>query len=324
MFEEKDVILDARHVTRRFPAGKGRELTACNDVNLKLYRGKTLGLVGESGCGKSTFMRFLVWLDRPTEGEIFYRGQDITKLKGHELWENRQHIQMVFQDPSTSFNPKMKIRDIVCEPLLNYKRIRPSEKDATARRLLEMVELPGEFAGRYPHNMSGGQRQRVAIARALALEPEIIIMDEATSALDVSVQKTIIELITRLQREKGITIGFICHNLGLIQSFAHQVAVMYLGNIVEVMPGEGIEHNCRHPYTRALLASIFDTGMDFSKKIEPLSGEVPSPLDVPPGCPFQNRCEQCMEICRSQRPLLQELEPGHEVACHLYGKGGDQ
>ena len=231
---------------------------------------------------------------------------------------------MVFQDPSTSFNPKMKIRDIVCEPLLNYKRIKPSEKDATARRLLEMVELPGEFAGRYPHNMSGGQRQRVAIARALALEPEIIIMDEATSALDVSVQKTIIELITRLQREKGVTIGFICHNLGLIQSFAHQVAVMYLGNIVEVLPGEGIESSCKHPYTKALLASIFDTGMDFSKKIEPLSGEVPSPLDVPPGCPFQNRCDRCMEVCRKERPLLRELEPGHEVACHLYGKGGDQ
>ena len=324
MFDEKDLVLEAKHVTRRFPTNDGRELTACNDINLKMYKGKTLGLVGESGCGKSTFMRFLVWLDTPSEGEIFFHGKDITKLKGKELWETRQHIQMVFQDPSTSFNPKMKIRDIICEPLLNFGRIKPSEKDAKARELLEMVELPGEFADRFPHNMSGGQRQRVAIARAIALEPEIIVMDEATSALDVSVQKTIIELITRLQREKDITIGFIAHNLGLIQSFAHQIAVMYLGNIVEVMPGEGMEKICCHPYSKALLSSIFDTKMDFSKKIELIKGEAPSPLDVPVGCPFQNRCPHCMDRCRTEKPVLRELEPDHEVACHLFEKGDKQ
>ena len=316
-----ELLLEARHVTRRFPTASGRELVACDDVNLKFYRGKTLGLVGESGCGKSTFMRFLVWLDTPTEGEILYRGRDITKLKGRELHEMRQNIQMVFQDPSTSFNPKMKIRDIVCEPLLNYGRIRRSEKDKKARELLEMVELPGDFADRYPHNMSGGQRQRVAIARALALEPEIIVMDEATSALDVSVQETIIELVTKLQREKDITIGFICHNLGFIQSFSHQIAVMYLGNIVEVMPGDRMAEICCHPYAKALLGAIFDTKMDFSKKIDPIKGEPPSPLDVPTGCPFQDRCEYCMDLCRRQKPALQTLEPGHEVACHRYGRG---
>jgi len=322
MFNEKDLILEAKHVTRRFPAAGGRELTACNDINLKFYRGKTFGLVGESGCGKSTFMRFLVWLDRPTEGEIIYHGRDITKLKGRELWEERQHIQMVFQDPSTSFNPKMRVRDIVCEPLLNYGRIKPAEKDAKARELLEMVELPGDFADRYPHNMSGGQKQRVAIARALALDPEIIIMDEATSALDVSVQETIIELITRLQREKNITIGFICHNLGLIQSFSHQIAVMYLGNLVEIMPGEGMMDVCCHPYSKALLDAVFDTKMDFSKKIEPIKGEPPSPLDIPAGCPFADRCPECMEICTKERPLLRTLGPDHEIACHLdFGKG---
>jgi len=321
MFNEKELILEAKHVTRRFPAAGGRELIACNDINLKFYKGKTLGLVGESGCGKSTFMRFLVWLDKPSEGEIIYHGKDITKLKGKELHKNRQNIQMVFQDPSTSFNPKMKIRDIVCEPLLNYHRIKPSEKDATARRLLEMVELPGDFADRFPHNMSGGQRQRVAIARALALEPEIIVMDEATSALDVSVQKSVIELITRLQREKDITIGFICHNLGLVQSFSHQIAVMYLGNIVEVMPGENMAQVCCHPYSKALLDAVFDTKMDFSKKIEPIKGEPPSPLDVPTGCPFQDRCEKCMEICRKEKPRLTALSPEHEVACHLFAKG---
>lgn len=319
MFDEKDMILEARHVTRRFPASKGRELTACQDINLKFYRGKTLGLIGESGCGKSTFMRFLVRLDVPTEGEILFKGKDLTKLRGEELRQTRQHIQMVFQDPGGSFNPKMKIRDIICEPLMNFGRITASEKDAVARKLLDAVELPGEFADRLPHNMSGGQRQRIAIARALALEPELIVMDEATSALDVSVQKTIIELVVRLQKEKNIAIGFIAHDLGLIQAFAHQIAVMYLGSVVEVLPGEDVEKAC-HPYTRTLLHAVFDTKMDFTKKIESIDSEIPSPLDVPPGCPFQTRCEHCMERCRQVRPGLTERKPGHEVACHMFGR----
>ena len=320
MFDEKDLILEAKHVTRIFPAAGGKKLTACNDINLKFYKGKTLGIVGESGCGKSTFMRFLVSLDVPTEGEILFHGKDITKLKGEELRQNRQHIQMVFQDPAQSFNPKMKIKDIICEPLLNFKRITPAEKDATASKLLEMVELPAEMKDRFMHNMSGGQRQRVAIARALALEPEIILLDEATSALDVSVQKTIIELITKLQKEKDITMGFICHDIGLIQSFAHQIAVMYLGNIVEVMPGEDIGCNAKHPYTRALLDSVFDIRMDFSKKIESIESEAPSPLNVPKGCPFCDRCDQAGELCRSEKPRLTAIGEGHEVACHRYRK----
>lgn len=319
MFDEKDMILEARHVTRRFPASKGRELTACQDINLKFYRGKTLGLIGESGCGKSTFMRFLVRLDVPTEGEILFKGKDLTKLRGEELRQTRQHIQMVFQDPGGSFNPKMKIRDIICEPLMNFGRITASEKDAVARKLLDAVGLPGEFADRLPHNMSGGQRQRIAIARALALEPELIVMDEATCALDVSVQKTIIELVVRLQKEKNIAIGFIAHDLGLIQAFAHQIAVMYLGSVVEVLPGEDVEKAC-HPYTRTLLHAVFDTKMDFTKKIESIDSEIPSPLDVPPGCPFQTRCEHCMERCRQVRPRLTERKPGHEVACHMFGR----
>ena len=320
MFDEKDMILEAKHVTRRFPASGGRELTACNDINLKFYKGKTLGLIGESGCGKSTFMRFLVSLDKPTEGEIIFKGKDITKMKGEELRQNRQHIQMVFQDPSGSFNPKMKIRDIICEPLMNFGRIKASEKDAVARKYLEMVELPGDFADRYPHNMSGGQRQRIAIARAIALEPDIVVMDEATCALDVSVQKTIIELVVKLQKEKNICIGFIAHDLGLIQAFAHQIAVMYLGNIVEVLPGADVD-KAQHPYTQALLSAIFDTKMDFSKKIESIDSEIPSPLDVPPGCPFQTRCDRCMDRCRQERPKLVTIGEGHEVACHLFKEG---
>lgn len=320
MFEQDEVILEARHVTRHFPAAGGRTLIANNDVSLKLYRGKTLGLVGESGCGKSTFMRFLVSLDKPTEGEILFHGQDITKLHGQALRENRRHIQMVFQDPSASFNPKMKIRDIVCEPLLNFGLISKGERDAKCRELLELVELPGDFADRYPHNMSGGQRQRVAIARALALEPEIIVLDEATSALDVSVQKTVVELITKLQREKNIAFGFICHDIALVQSLAHQLAVMYLGNLVEVMPADRISTDACHPYTKALLGSIFDINMDFSKPIESIETEAPSPLDVPDGCPFRDRCEHCMEVCTKVRPTLTQVGDGHEVACHLFSK----
>ncbi len=317
MFDEKDMILEAKHVTRRFPASGGRKLTACNDVNLKFYRGKTLGLIGESGCGKSTFMRFLVRLDVPTEGEILFKGKDLTKLKGEELRQTRQYIQMVFQDPGGSFNPKMRIRDIICEPLMNFGRIKASEKDDVARKYLEAVDLSGDFADRFPHNMSGGQRQRIAIARAIALEPELIVMDEATCALDVSVQKTIIELVCKLQREKNISIGFIAHDLGLIQSFAHQIAVMYLGNIVEIIPGEDVD-KARHPYTQALLSAIFDMKMDFTKKIESIDSEIPSPLDVPPGCPFQTRCEHCTDICRRERPALKKVGEGHEVACHLF------
>ncbi|HCT92417.1 MAG TPA: peptide ABC transporter ATP-binding protein [Lachnospiraceae bacterium] len=320
MFDEKDMILESRHVTRRFPASGGRELTACQDINLKFYRGKTLGLIGESGCGKSTFMRFLVRLDVPNEGEILFKGKDLTKLKGEELRQMRQHIQMVFQDPGGSFNPKMRIRDIICEPLMNFGRIRASEKDAVARKYLAAVELPGEFADRFPHSMSGGQRQRIAIARAIALEPELIVMDEATCALDVSVQKTIIELVVKLQKEKNIAIGFIAHDLGLIQSFAHQIAVMYLGNIVEVLPAENLDKNAAHPYTRALMGAVFDVSMDFSKKIESIDSEAPSPLNVPPGCPFQDRCGRCMEVCRRVRPALTRLGPGHEVACHIFDK----
>ena len=305
MSEKREVILEAKHITRKFPASHGRTLLANDDINLKMYKGETLGLVGESGCGKSTFMRFLVSLDKPSKGEILYRGTDITKLHGEDLRQSRQNIQMVFQDPAFS--------------LMNFKRIKKSEKDAVCRKLLEMVELPGDFADRYPHNMSGGQRQRVAIARALALEPEIVVLDEATSALDVSVQKTVIELITKLQREKNITFGFICHDIALVQQVSHQIAVMYMGNLVETLPGSELSSKAMHPYTKALMGAVLDIHMDFSKPIESIESEAPSPLDLPKGCPFQGRCEQCMDICKKEKPQMTEVEPGHQVACHLYG-----
>ncbi|HIR93405.1 MAG TPA: ABC transporter ATP-binding protein [Candidatus Egerieimonas intestinavium] len=317
------ILLTAEHITKEFPASQGRTLTACNDINLNLYQGKTLGIVGESGSGKSTFVKMIVNILKPTQGRILYEGQDITKLKGEKLRQLRPKIQMVFQDTGTAFHPKMKVVDIVTEPLLNFGRIRRSEKAEKARELLRMVELPESYADRYPHSMSGGQRQRVGIARALALEPEIIVCDEATSALDVSVQDRIIELLVRLQREKGISFIFICHDVALVQSLAHQVAVMYLGNVVEVLPGNEVRTNAQHPYTKALLGAIFSTRMDFTKEIKSIESEAPSPLDVPEGCPFQNRCGQCMEICRQQRPQLMKIAEGHQVACHLFHGSGE-
>lgn len=315
------MILTAEHITKKFPASEGRTLTACNDINLDVYQGKTLGIVGESGCGKSTFVKMIVNILKPTEGKILYGGQDITKLKGEKLRRLRPKIQMVFQDPGTAFHPKMKVMDIVTEPLMNFRLIKRSEKEEKAKELLRMVDLPEDYVYRFPHSMSGGQRQRIGIARALALEPEIIVCDEATSALDVSVQDHIIELLVKLQKEKGISFIFICHDVALVQSFAHQVAVMYLGNLVEVLPGKEVRTNAQHPYTKALLGAIFSTRMDFTKEIKSIESEAPSPLNVPAGCPFQNRCSECMEICKKEKPELIQVSEGHKAACHKLKKG---
>lgn len=317
MYEIDKLVIEAKHITKRFPASGGRTLTACDDVSLNLYKGQTLGVVGESGCGKSTFMKTVVCLEKPTEGEVLFHGKDLIAMKGEELRKNRRNIQMVFQDPASAFHPRMRVREIICEPLLNFGLIKKREMGAVAQKYLEMVELPKEFADRYQHNMSGGQRQRVGIARALTLEPEVIVCDEATSALDMSVQQTIIELLVKLQKEKDIAIGFICHDMALVQQFAHQVAVMYMGNIVEVINGREVYENAKHPYTQALLGAVFDLHMDFSKEIESIDSEPPSPLDVPPGCPFQNRCSHCKAECGTKKPPLREIGPQHFVACHL-------
>ena len=293
-------------------------LTACDNVTLNAYAGQTLGIIGESGCGKSTLVRTILQIHPASGGEVIFDGQDILKLRGEAARQNRRKIQMVFQDPAAAFNPKMKVKEIVCEPLLNFGLIKKSEVDTKAAELLRMVELPEDFKDRYPHNMSGGQRQRLGIARALSLEPKIVVCDEATSALDVSVQEKICELLVRLQKEKGITYLFICHDLGLVDLMCHQIAVMYLGNIVEYIGyGRRISTEGMHPYTKALMKSVFKVDFKPGEKIEPLESEIPSPLDLPKGCPFQSRCGQCMEICRSEKPELKEVVPGHFVACHL-------
>lgn len=314
---EAPVLLEAKHVTKQFITSSGRPLLACDDVNLAVRKGQTLGIVGESGCGKSTFAKLIVQLIPPTRGEIIYGGRDITGLKGEELRQIRRKIQLVFQDPSTAFHSRMKVIDIVTEPLANFKLLKRGEKEIRAKELLRLVELPEDFIRRYPHDMSGGQRQRVGIARALALQPEIIVFDEATSALDVSVQDRIVGLLVRLQREKGISFVFICHDMALVQSLAHQVAVMYLGNIVEVLPGREVATGAAHPYTRAMLGAIFSTRMDFPKRTECIGSEAPSPVDLPTGCPFRNRCDRCMDICRRQKPELATIGENHQAACHL-------
>lgn len=318
MNAEAPVILQIKNLTKKFAAEGRKMLTACDNVTLNAYAGQTLGIIGESGCGKSTLVRTILQIHPASGGEVIFDGQDILKLRGEAARQNRRKIQMVFQDPAAAFNPKMKVKEIVCEPLLNFGLIKKSEVDAKAVELLRMVELPEDFKDRYPHNMSGGQRQRLGIARALSLEPKIVVCDEATSALDVSVQEKICELLVRLQKEKGITYLFICHDLGLVDLMCHQIAVMYLGNIVEYIGyGRRISTEGMHPYTKALMKSVFKVDFKPGEKIEPLESEIPSPLDLPKGCPFQSRCGQCMEICRSVKPELKEVVSGHFVACHL-------
>ena len=318
MNAEAPVILQIKNLTKKFAAEGGKMLTACDNVTLNAYAGQTLGIIGESGCGKSTLVRTILQIHPASGGEVIFDGQDILKLRGEAARQNRRKIQMVFQDPAAAFNPKMKVKEIVCEPLLNFGLIKKSEVDTKAAELLRLVELPEDFKDRYPHNMSGGQRQRLGIARALSLEPKIVVCDEATSALDVSVQEKICELLVRLQKEKGITYLFICHDLGLVDLMCHQIAVMYLGNIVEYIGyGRRISTEGMHPYTKALMKSVFKVDFKPGEKIEPLESEIPSPLDLPKGCPFQSRCGQCMKICRNEKPELKEVVPGHFVACHL-------
>ena len=316
MSDKCDVILEVNNISKEFKVSGNRVLTACNDINLKVIKGKTLGIVGESGCGKSTLARILIQLEEATCGEVIYEGENILSLNKKEKWNNRKKIQMVFQNSLESFNPKMKIIDILIEPLLNFGMINKKNKEEKAIKLLEMVELSSELLYRYPHNLSGGQRQRIGIARALAIEPEILICDEATSSLDVSVQNKIIKLLVKLQTEKGISIIFICHDIALVKSLSHQIAVMYLGNIVENLPSHKLNEQSLHPYTNMLLESVFSINMN--KKIEVINKKIDSSIGVKEGCIFANRCKYCKEICKIEQPNLKEISYNHEVACHLF------
>lgn len=270
MVEKKQPILKISQVTKQFNLHDSKKLTAVSNVSLELYKGECLGIVGESGCGKSTLASMITNLETVTCGRIIYNDKDITYLKGEELRQNRKDIQIIFQDTSGAFNPRMKVKDIVSEPLINFKIMNKAEVKAEAEKLLEMVGLKREYMNRYPHQLSGGEKQRVAIARAISLEPKVIVCDEATSALDVSTQEQIINLLVKLQKEKGLSYIFISHDLAVVRNISDRIAVMYDGKIVEVIDSDKLTTEAKNPYTRLLLSSVFSVKRRSSFEVEGL------------------------------------------------------
>ena len=322
----EDALLDVRNLVKDFQVRTGLfggvkgTLRAVDRVSFALRRGETLGLVGESGCGKTTTGRCILQLERATSGEILFEGQDLTRLGESELRPLRRRIQVIFQDPYSSLNPRMTIGQILAEPLAVH-RILP-DREARAERvqaLLRHVGLLPQHAQRYPHQLSGGQRQRVGIARALAMEPTLIICDEPISALDVSIQAQIINLLEDLQAEFGLTYLFIAHDLSVVRHISDRVAVMYLGRIAELADRQALYEEPLHPYTQALLSAvpIPDAAVEARRQRSVLRGEVPSPLDPPPGCVFHPRCPVAVSRCAVELPPLREIKPDHWAACHL-------
>jgi oligopeptide/dipeptide ABC transporter ATP-binding protein len=299
--------------------GKKNTVKAVDGISFQLQVGKTLGLVGESGCGKSTAGRAILNLDRATSGKVKYLGQDITQLKGKDLLSLRKDMQIVFQDPYSSLNSRMKVKEILAEPFQIHNLYSGTELTKQVELLLELVGLPKSSLEKYPHQFSGGQRQRIVIARAIALRPKFIVCDEPVSALDVSVQSQIVNLFKRLQKELGLTYLFISHDLSVVRHVSDQVAVMYLGKMVEMGDVQEIFANPRHPYTKALMSAIPlpDPAVQRNKVKIMLKGDLPSPLNPPAGCRFHTRCPFAMEKCMSQEPEWKETKSEHWVACHL-------
>ena len=318
-------LLEVKGLHMHFPISEGvllrrqvGEVKAIDGVDFSVQRGETLGLVGESGCGKTTTGRCILQLERPTAGSILYDGVDINTLSRPEMLALRRRIQVIFQDPYSSLNPRMKVGDIIGEPIKVHGLVPDAAKRvARVRELLSVCGLDPNFADRYPHEMSGGQRQRVGIARALALEPEFIVCDEAVSALDVSIQAQVINLLEDLRERFGLTYLFIAHDLSVVRHLCQRVAVMYLGRVVELADCDELFDNPMHPYTRALLAAVPvpDPAIEAGRAFQPVRGEVPSPINPPSGCVFHPRCTLAVESCREARPELRELRPGHWVAC---------
>lgn len=290
------------------------------DVNFDIYENEIVGLVGESGCGKSLIAKLLLHLEKKDEGKIFYRGTDLDTLTPLEMKKMRRKMQIIFQDPYASLNPKMTIQNIIGEPLDIHSLYKGKEKERRIEELLEQVGLNPDNKNRYPYEFSGGQRQRIGIARALAVEPEFIICDEPISALDVSIQAQIINLLKRLKPEKGLSYLFIAHDLSMVKYISDRILVMYLGHIVESGTSDEIYKNPLHPYTQALFSSIAYPDPDIEKKRVKivLNGEVPSILNPPKGCPFHPRCPKATNICREKVPIKKEISPNHFVNCHLF------
>ena len=320
-----DVLLDVQHLRKHFPVTKGLifdrtvgHVKAVDDVSFTIRRGEALGLVGESGCGKTTVARCILKLLEPTEGTILFDGQDLGAFDSTATRGFRRRVRAIFQDPYSSLNPRMTVRQTVGEPImLHSERVDKTSIDRQVHELLDVCGLPRAIAQRYPHEMSGGQRQRVGIARALALNPQFIVCDEAVSALDVSIQAQIINLLEDLQAEFGLTYLFIGHDLSVVRHLCHRVAVMYLGRLVELADCEALFENPRHPYTRALLSAIPvpDPAVEEGREHQVLPGEVPSPLNPPPGCVFHPRCSLAVDACRRQVPEPLEAAQNHWVAC---------
>ncbi|MET0567619.1 MAG: dipeptide ABC transporter ATP-binding protein [Hyphomicrobiaceae bacterium] len=316
-------VLEVKNLTKHFPVRKGllaratAKVHAVDGISFSIGDSETLGLVGESGCGKSTAGKLILKLIEPTAGEITLRGERIDAMSRGRMRERRRAMQVVFQDPYSSLNPRMRARDIVAEPLRNFESLLNSEIDERVAELFENVGLRRDQLGRYPHEFSGGQRQRLVIARALALRPKLIVCDEPVSALDVSVQAQVINLLIDLQKNFGLSYLFIAHDLAVVEHISHRVAVMYLGRIVELADKESLFAAPQHPYTEALLSAVPVPDPTVKTKRIILQGDVPSPINPPPGCHFHTRCPLAFDRCKLERPATREVRPGHFAACHL-------
>ena len=318
-------LLEARDLRKYFPVSSGGlfgrvkgYVKAVDGVNFSVYPGETLGVVGESGCGKTTTSKLVLTQEAPTSGSLIFKGKDVGQLRGRELKEYRQAVQVVFQDPFSSLSPRMRVGDIISEPLEVHSMMSRQGIKNRVGEVLELVGLPADTARLFPHEFSGGQRQRIAIARALATNAELIVLDEPVSALDVSIRAHILTLLEELQRELGMSYVFIGHDLAAVAHISDRIAVMYLGKIVETAESLELSNNPLHPYTKALFAASLPSHPDEEREEMAIAGEVPSALNPPSGCHFHTRCPYYMERCSVDEPVLKEVAPDHTVACFLY------